>query len=659
MYDNIGSESPLISNSENSSVMPDILEQIKKKSEEISTSDASTKLLQNLSNPTNLTNPQIINQLNRNDKLPSIKKNKLTFSNDYIRNFPKKSKSELSMYSNKSQFSTIDPFDLDIYHKLVEKAELEILSNKNKEASRKKIILEKIDQNLINDKQLLKFNWNNKNIKPPKKCFSQNQLVIPEEEEDIWEKVKNMKLSSGSRVKDKKTNFVKFIPKNDYIGKTNLIKLLKFNNNNKNERYHQYLSVSNAQVKSTDDTIKKLQKSKDFLEKKYNDQYILYLKFLRETLEKEKGVKIELMNETNKRLFEVNKLQKYITKMTNVKDSLIRWLYLQIQIKEQLPKIPEYYKYIIEEDVSLDEVNKRGQGKYNISYNEYMRIKNYRGKNIYNNPNTLIKKIETFEDILLSKLNNNLDKIDNDKKFKEEFEEIKRIFNVHTNEDNQKLKNLIYDLKNVKKRNTELQNELIKVKKEKNFVRRNKNKEIIKRLKLLFNHFSNDEIFKVIQKNNKPTLYYLILSLYHIVTFHNFKQLENIKIKLDLYKPDEKLILEILEYAENVLNLLISNKKYYYSNPKLKQKYLETKEEIDRKTKIEKMILHMRMQKDQEIEKKIKLMVKINKQYFKPSRKIDYDYYRKDMCKKNGTIMMQKSIKQETRFEDFLHDIYS
>ena len=658
MYDNIGSESPLISNSENSSVTPDILEQIKKKSEEISTSDASTKLLQNLSNPTNLTNPQIINSLNRNDKLPLIKKNKLTFSNDYIRNFPKKSKSELSIKSNKSQFSTIDPFDLDIYHKLVEKAELEIISNKNKEASRKKIILEKIDQNLISEKQLLKFNRND-NIKPPKKCFSQNQLIIPEEEEDIWEKVKNMKLSQGNKVKDKKTNFVKFIPKNEYIAKTNLIKFLKFNNNNKNERYHQYLSLSNSQMKSTDNTIKKLQKSKDFLEKKYNDQYILYLKFLKETLEKEKVVKIELMNETNKRLFEVNKLQKYITKITNVKDNLIRWLYLQIQVKEKLPKIPEYYKYIIEDNISLDEVNKRGQGKYNISYNEYMRIKNYRGKNIYNNPNTLIKKIETFEDILLSKLNNNLDKIDNDKKFKEEFEDIKRMFNVRTNEDNEKLKNLIYDLKNVKKRNIELQNDLIKVKKEKNFVRRNKNKEIIKRLQLLFTHYSNDEIDNVLKKNNKPTLYYLILSLYYIVTSHNFKQLENIKIKLDFYKPDEKLILEVLEYAENVLNLLISNKKYYYSNPKLKQRYIETKDEIDKSSKIEKMIIHMNMQKQQEDEKKKKLMEKINKQYIKPRRKIDYEYYKKEMCKKNGSIMMQKSIKKETRFEDFLHDIYS
>ena len=143
------------------------------------------------------------------------------------------------------------------------------------------------------------------------------------------------------------------------------------------------------------------------------------------------------------------------------------------------------------------------------------------------------------------------------------------------------------------------------------------------------------------------------------MTYHNFKQLENIKIKLDFYKPDEKLILEILEYAENVINFLISNKKYYYSNPILKRRYLETKEEIDKRSKIEKMIIHMKMQKQQENEKKIKLMEKINKQYYKPSRKFDYDYYRKDMSKKNDTITMQKSIKKETRFEDFLYDIYS
>ena len=58
-----------IDNTENSSSMyPEIIEQIKKKSEEISTSEASIKLFQNLSNPTNLTNPQIINSLSRRNK---------------------------------------------------------------------------------------------------------------------------------------------------------------------------------------------------------------------------------------------------------------------------------------------------------------------------------------------------------------------------------------------------------------------------------------------------------------------------------------------------------------------------------------------------------------------------------------------------------------
>ena len=38
----------------------DIFEQIKKKKEDLSTTDGSIPLFQNLSNPTNLTNPQII-----------------------------------------------------------------------------------------------------------------------------------------------------------------------------------------------------------------------------------------------------------------------------------------------------------------------------------------------------------------------------------------------------------------------------------------------------------------------------------------------------------------------------------------------------------------------------------------------------------------------
>ena len=59
-----------------------------------------------------------------------------------------------------------------------------------------------------------------------------------------------------------------------------------------------------------------------------------------------------------------------------------------------------------------------------------------------------------------------------------------------------------------------------------------------------------------------------------------------------------------------------------------------------------------------EIEKREKLNEKLNKQYYKPTRKIDYDYFRKEMNKKNQPVM-NKSVKKETKFEDFFYDIDS
>ena len=72
-----------------SSVSPDILEQIKKRTEEMSTSEASIRKLLNLSTPTNLTNPQIKLTTNiRNNKkntflLPGLKNKRASVSNDY------------------------------------------------------------------------------------------------------------------------------------------------------------------------------------------------------------------------------------------------------------------------------------------------------------------------------------------------------------------------------------------------------------------------------------------------------------------------------------------------------------------------------------------------------------------------------------------------
>ena len=116
-------------NTENSSNVKSVLEQIKKKTEEISTSEASIKFLSNLSNPTNLTNPLIINSLSKRNQeekkfhLPSLKSRRviMKIKNEMIpQKFISRSNSNiLSRNQNISSFN--EPFDLKNYQNLFEK----------------------------------------------------------------------------------------------------------------------------------------------------------------------------------------------------------------------------------------------------------------------------------------------------------------------------------------------------------------------------------------------------------------------------------------------------------------------------------------------------------------------------------------------------------
>ena len=658
MNTNMSNESPFLSsNRNNSSIIPDILEQIKKKSEELSTSDASLKFLHNLSNPTNLTNPQILTSLNnnqkylvkKNNKLHSLNPNKLIFSNDYTKRVPKKSKSE-AIFSNLGPFSTIDPFNLDIYYNLIDKAKLEILSDKNNQKTKKRIMLEKINRNIMSGR-----NYNNLNN--PFYMFPNNNSEA-QENENIWEKIKKANIVQMNKEKDKKINFIKFIPKRDYIEKTNLIKLLQYNNKNTNKRYYNYLSMKNSQIKTTNNTMNKILKSKEYFDNKYNDEFVAYINYLEKELEKEKNQDIILKTKKNEILYEVNKLKRQIDKITIKKKDLIKWLYLQIQVRENIPEFPKYYKYILESNYSLDEINQKGKGKYKINLDEYFRIINYKGKNGYDNVNDFLKKIEDLEIKSLTILNGKLDSLEEYKKLNREYEELKRLTIISNNEDNDKINELNHKLREVKKLNYELKNKLMSIKvNNKNNIKYN-DKILLSKLMAHSEFNSNIKSLKILQKNEKNMIYYLALCTYYITNLNSFEEMKNYKIDLNLYKEDNKMILEILVYAERILNLLISEKKYYYSIDKLKKIYLKIKEEMDKKTKMEKMMIQIKIRKEKEIEKSEKLKEKINKNYYKPKRKIDYDYYRKELNKKNN-LFLNKSVKKETKFEDFFYDIDS
>ena len=139
-------------NTENSSNVKSVLEQIKKKTEEISTSEASIKFLSNLSNPTNLTNPLIINSLSKRNQeekkfhLPSLKSRRviMKIKNEMIpQKFISRSNSNiLSRNQNISFFN--EPFDLKNYQNLFEKAEKDLLDIREKK--RFKNILQKLNR---------------------------------------------------------------------------------------------------------------------------------------------------------------------------------------------------------------------------------------------------------------------------------------------------------------------------------------------------------------------------------------------------------------------------------------------------------------------------------------------------------------------------------
>ena len=215
----------------------DVFEQIKKKSEEMPSSQSSVKLFNNLSNPTNLTNPQIIMDSKQFEQKLEERKNskfvrKIKLKNNIINSvnnsskyFPK-SNSEISLMVNKSC-------------NLIKNDISKIIQNINnidsiKGSQRNKILLKKIDEKYLN-KEKNEINNNSYFLKGKRNLkkniiFSGNisssvkSLDSKRDIDDIWEKLKNSKNMKPLN-KNKKTNEVKSFNKNSFSNDIYHIKL--------------------------------------------------------------------------------------------------------------------------------------------------------------------------------------------------------------------------------------------------------------------------------------------------------------------------------------------------------------------------------------------------------------------------------------------------
>ena len=652
----------------------DIYEQIKKQTEELSTSDGSIQFLKNLSNPTNLTNPQIIGlkrNINKTKDIHIIKKSK-----DNIK--------------NKNHFHKINS------HRNIRKEFLFSYENNKK-----------YEEKSIKDEQKSKEN-KRKNFDifrntTQNKTLSTNKVIL----EPIWNKLQVATTFHMNR-KDVRLDVRKNTNKLNYIENNKEISALKFNIKNKLERFEKLKRIKYSELSVFEKLMESYEKTKNYIENNYYNNYISYIIYLNRNIEKEKNIITEFIKDKYKLKNEIKRLNNMINKLIGKKKNFFLWISLQIKIKEKIINIPEYYFHILEEDdyykiYNNKQINKihnkrdsnitnfssasnietknekENETKNIISINEKdrKRIINYKHNTLYNTVDEFLEQYDKLEKSSINNLNKYQTLVNEINLLKQEYISLKGF----CNKDEQK--EITQKIINVKNINRELKLELkkLKIKKllspYKNNKKMNHSKSSFSPMNI--NKFNNEIIYRNhfnISKNLSPeknnynitflstffnfsnkNLFIIIMDLFNMIKQNNFIKFHNFEKQ---YKKNDNQLLIIMNYIEKVVNLLIEEKNYYQGNPNLKQKYENIKAIVIKENKKLKFLNLLKMEEFKQKEKIKKIEKRMNKEVYLPTRQIDYSFMNRTnrYNKKIGI----KDLKREDQnyqpsFEDFMFDL--
>ena len=654
----------------------------KKKEFDLST-NASNKLMPNLSNPTNLTNPLIIASPKKSIKVDSYGNNILSNKEYKINKLNAYNKLIFNLSTNKIHTSKSE---LNLLNKGIIGPSIKI-NNNNK-------IL-----NPINSKRSLKnsnsrnsiffLNYEPKSICSSKKNINYNELfkknsdfqeyknLLPNnlnrnkdkditknkngdiEINSIWEKLHNSK-SLNPIEKNVRVDITKFIKKYEYIDTKKQINLIQYDMKIKNDRYNKIRKFNSNEINTLDNVMNSLGKSSDYIQKNYQENYVSNVLNLSRQVEKEKIINNNLLIDKNLLLRQISKIENKLSKINEEKNNILKWIYLQIKVKERKIKIPAYYRDIIENKVSLDSLIKKYKMKDNIlNEKEYKKIKEYKEKLIFKDLDELYEIYESLEKKIFYDLNRKLNNINNIKKLKNDLI-------IYSKIDKENINNK--DKNNNKDEQNNIKEEIPFEEKEKEFVK------LLKKLKFKNNEL-NEEYSKISHyrylldnekrisfynsikyENNKNdnggtklSLFGLAMNLYDEEVKANFTEIPN-KIKWKYSLKEEKIILDILDYSEKLVNYLYDERKYYYSDEKLKNQYKLVADEIEKETKNKKLLKQLELQEQLLVERKEKIQMRLNnRNYFKPYRKVDFQHYLREKNKSKN-----KHIGKEEKDDNFL-----
>ena len=439
---------------------------------------------------------------------------------------------------------------------------------------------------------------------PPIKIMFLNRLKNNIERKNETEKKMN---SANNYLFDKKLNDLNLYkkPENYYI--TYIEKLNEFLKKKKvhdlrRERLLQYEELAKNKIEAVKEQINSMHSSQRLLENKFLIKYQEYLASLYKEKDKQDNKDIILCTIIYGLRRDIKELDKKVKKLLFEKNTYIKWLLLQIQVKNKLLKLPkEYQPYL-----KLDNTK-------NLPKELQIYIKNI----IFPNPEDLINRIDYYE-------NRNIKSLE--------------IYHRITNE--------TYPLKD------ELEKVTFALSRISNIDEINKLNEIKLKLKsknqILINQINylkkEGNIFptKNLQKRIHSKLYEKIKLMRNNIIYRKIKEEENINENVEILKMLKELEIEID---------LLKNKHQFYLL-KYSDKLKMAIEKREKEKRIEKIRKNKKIVEDRQIQLKKSIIEKANKQFILPNMKINWTVYNiKKVQKKIINENNHKEIRKSNEYE--------
>ena len=439
---------------------------------------------------------------------------------------------------------------------------------------------------------------------PPIKIMFLNRLKNNIERKNETEKKMN---SANNYLFDKKLNDLNLYKKPEnyyitYIEKLNEFLKKKKVHDLKRERLLQYEELAKNKIEAVKEQINSMHSSQRLLENKFLIKYQEYLASLYKEKDKQDNKDIILCTIIYGLRRDIKELDKKVKKLLFEKNTYIKWLLLQIQVKNKLLKLPkEYQPYL-----KLDNTK-------NLPKELQIYIKNI----IFPNPEDLINRIDYYE-------NRNIKSLE--------------IYHRITNE--------TYPLKD------ELEKVMFALSRISNIDEINKLNEIKLKLKsknqILINQINylkkEGNIFptKNLQKRIHSKLYEKIKLMRNNIIYRKIKEEENINENVEILKMLKELEIEID---------LLKNKHQFYLL-KYSDKLKMAIEKREKEKRIEKIRKNKKIVEERQIQLKKSIIEKANKQFILPNMKINWTVYNiKKVQKKIINENNHKEIRKSNEYE--------